>query len=200
MLMNQLATPGLGSLMAGRWAAGTGQLICAVTGFILLLTWMVKLTYGQIDYAMGNGNGSLKSVAWMGWWGGALFAGAWLWSGLTSISLMTASSQSQKQVLENVAANLISLGEREILSHLALLPHWTRTGPAISRVFEFKDFPAAINFVNAVAELAEQAQHHPDIDIRWNKVTLALTTHDAGGLTSRDFTLAHGLDEILPKA
>ena len=66
----------------------------------------------------------------------------------------------------------------------------------ISRTFEFKDFPAAIKFVEAVAALAEQAWHHPDIDIRWNKVTLALTTHDAGGLTEKDFTLAKQFDGI----
>jgi 4a-hydroxytetrahydrobiopterin dehydratase len=63
-------------------------------------------------------------------------------------------------------------------------------------VFQFKDFPAAVKFVNAVAELAEEAQHHPDIDIRWNKVTLALTTHDAGGLTEKDFLLAKKSDEL----
>jgi 4a-hydroxytetrahydrobiopterin dehydratase len=66
----------------------------------------------------------------------------------------------------------------------------------IARTFEFKDFPAAMNFVNAVATLAEQAQHHPDIDVRWNKVTLALTTHDAGGLTEKDFALARQCDAL----
>ena len=67
---------------------------------------------------------------------------------------------------------------------------WQKTGEVISRRFEFSGFPEAMNFVNDVAQLAEQAQHHPDIDIRWNKVTLALTTHDAGGLTDKDYTLA----------
>ena len=66
----------------------------------------------------------------------------------------------------------------------------------LSRTFQFKDFPAAIKFVNAVAELAEKAWHHPDIDIRWNKVTLTLTTHDAGGLTEKDFVLARKFDEL----
>jgi 4a-hydroxytetrahydrobiopterin dehydratase len=67
---------------------------------------------------------------------------------------------------------------------------WKKTGKVISRTFVFKDFPAAIKFVNAVAKLAEVGWHHPDIDIRWNKVTLTLTTHDAGGLTRKDFALA----------
>jgi 4a-hydroxytetrahydrobiopterin dehydratase len=63
-------------------------------------------------------------------------------------------------------------------------------------LFQFEDFPAAMKFVDAVAELAEQAWHHPDIDIRWNKVTLALTTHDAGGLTQKDFDLARQFDQL----
>ena len=79
---------------------------------------------------------------------------------------------------------------------MATLPQWQRAGEIISRTFEFKDFPAAMRFVNGVAELAEQAQHHPDMDVRWNKVTLALTTHDAGGLTEKDFTLARLCDAL----
>ena len=68
------------------------------------------------------------------------------------------------------------LNDAQITSALTTVSEWTRKGAAISRTFQFKDFPAAIQFVNAVAELAEQAWHHPDIDIRWNKVTLTLTT------------------------
>ena len=64
----------------------------------------------------------------------------------------------------------------------------------ISRTYKFKDFPAAMKFVNAVGVLAEQVQHHPDIGVRWNEVTLALTTHDAGGLTQKDFALARECD------
>lgn len=67
---------------------------------------------------------------------------------------------------------------------------WSKRGKVISRTYQFKDFPAAMKFTNAVARLAEKAWHHPDIDIRWNKVTLALTTHDQGGLTEMDFDLA----------
>jgi 4a-hydroxytetrahydrobiopterin dehydratase len=79
---------------------------------------------------------------------------------------------------------------------LAALPQWQRDGDIIARTFMFKDFPAAMKFVTTVADLAEQAQHHPDIDIRWNKVTLAFTTHDAGGLTQRDFALARQCDAL----
>lgn len=90
----------------------------------------------------------------------------------------------------------MKLDETKIQAALAALPNWTRNGPVISHTYEFNDFPAAMKFVNAVAELAEQAQHHPDIDIRWNKVTLALTTHDAGGLTEKDFALARQCDGL----
>jgi 4a-hydroxytetrahydrobiopterin dehydratase len=84
----------------------------------------------------------------------------------------------------------------QIKTALAGAPAWNRQGTAIARTFQFKDFPAAIKFVDAVAELAEQAWHHPDIDIRWNKVTLTLTTHDAGGLTKKDFVLARKFDGL----
>jgi len=88
------------------------------------------------------------------------------------------------------------LNASEIDSSLASIPNWQRNGDVISRTFQFKDFPATMKFVNAVAELAEEAWHHPDIDIRWNKVTLALTTHDAGGLTEKDFALAKKFDAL----
>ncbi|HXR05191.1 MAG TPA: 4a-hydroxytetrahydrobiopterin dehydratase [Verrucomicrobiae bacterium] len=84
----------------------------------------------------------------------------------------------------------------QIKAALAGAPDWEMQKAAIARTFQFKDFPAAIRFVDAVAELAEQAWHHPDIDIRWNKVTLTLTTHDAGGLTKKDFVLARKFDEL----
>ena len=82
------------------------------------------------------------------------------------------------------------LNATEIKTALVTVPDWKKKGTAIARTFQFKDFPAAIRFVNALARLAEKANHHPDIDIRWNKVTLTLSTHDAGGLTTKDFALA----------
>lgn len=88
------------------------------------------------------------------------------------------------------------LNASEIKSARVAVPDWTKTGAAISRTFQFKDFPAAVRFVNGVAAIAEQAWHHPDIDIRWNKVKLTLTTHDAGGLTEKDFDLAQRFDRL----
>lgn len=93
-------------------------------------------------------------------------------------------------------SSMSKLKAGEIKSALATLPEWRRTGAVISRTFQFKDFVVAMKFVNRVAKLAEQAGHHPDIDIRWNKVTLALTTHDAGGLTEKDFQLARKVDRL----
>ena len=81
-------------------------------------------------------------------------------------------------------------------SALGTVPDWKKTGVTITRTFAFKDFPAAIRFVNALARLAEKAWHHPDIDIRWNKITLTLTTHSEGGLTEKDFKLARQLDRL----
>ncbi len=74
---------------------------------------------------------------------------------------------------------------------------WEQTDDALERDFEFKDFAAAMWFVNRVAELAEQRNHHPDILIHgWNKVRLTLTTHDAGGLTEADHAMAAAIDEL----
>ncbi len=82
------------------------------------------------------------------------------------------------------------LTDAEIRSRLAAIPGWELQGREIRRTFQFGDFAAALAFVNRVGALAEAAGHHPDIDIRYSRVTLALTTHDAGGLTARDFELA----------
>lgn len=82
------------------------------------------------------------------------------------------------------------LGESEIQDGLARLPGWQRAGDAITRTFSFADFKEAMAFVNRVAALADAMDHHPDIDIRYSKVSLRLTTHDASGLSARDLTLA----------
>lgn len=75
-------------------------------------------------------------------------------------------------------------------------PEWTIEGGSITRTFKFGDFPAAIGFVTQLAILAEKVFHHPDIDIRYNRVTVTLTTHDQGGLTERDTALAARIDSI----
>ncbi|HET6710629.1 4a-hydroxytetrahydrobiopterin dehydratase [Amycolatopsis sp.] len=74
---------------------------------------------------------------------------------------------------------------------------WTRSGAVIVREVELASFPQAIEVVNRVAELAEAADHHPDIDIRWRTLTFRLTTHSAGGLTAKDFSLAAQIDAVL---
>ena len=86
------------------------------------------------------------------------------------------------------------LSQEDIDARLTGLPDWARNGDALQRTFRFDDFGGAMAFVNRVAGLAEDHQHHPDIMIRYNKVTLTVTTHDASGLTDKDFSLARDTD------
>lgn len=79
---------------------------------------------------------------------------------------------------------------------LAENPGWTLDGEIIRTTYSFADFNEAIGFVVRIAMLAEIADHHPDIDIRWNKVSVALTTHDRGGLTTKDIALAARIDGL----
>ena len=76
-------------------------------------------------------------------------------------------------------------------------PAWTVHGDTITRTFTFADFAEAVGFVTRVGVIAERAFHHPDIDLRWNKVTLSLTSHDVGGLTERDIHLAAKIDTFV---
>ena len=75
---------------------------------------------------------------------------------------------------------------------------WDRAGDELVKVRKGKDFADALGYVNAVGQLAEAADHHPDIDIRWNTVTLHLSTHSAGGITEKDLELARRIDAIAP--
>ncbi|HEY9646726.1 MAG TPA: 4a-hydroxytetrahydrobiopterin dehydratase [Chroococcidiopsis sp.] len=88
------------------------------------------------------------------------------------------------------------LSETEIQEHLRQLSGWTQEGKSIQSVRTFKDFIEAIKFVNQLVEPAESAGHHPDLMISYNKVTISLTTHDAGGLTSQDFALAEVISQL----
>ena len=89
------------------------------------------------------------------------------------------------------------LTDAEIAAGLAEVPGWQREGETIVRTVKLRDFGAAVAYVGRVAELAEAANHHPDICIRgYNRVTLTLTSHDAGGLTSRDLRLAAQVDGL----
>ena len=90
------------------------------------------------------------------------------------------------------------LNPEQVEAKIAELPQWSLNGESLQRTFNFDDFVAAIAFVNRVADLAESMQHHPDIMIRYSKVTLTLTTHDASGLTENDFSFAHASDSYVP--
>ncbi len=90
----------------------------------------------------------------------------------------------------------VKLTETEVEEKLRALPDWSESGGVIQRTYQFKDFLQSMKFVNAVAALAENRQHHPDILVRWNKVTLTLSTHDAGGITQKDFDLAKECDAV----
>jgi 4a-hydroxytetrahydrobiopterin dehydratase len=85
---------------------------------------------------------------------------------------------------------MTALTADEARSRLGSLPGWQIESGELVKTFQFKDFVTALAFVNKVGEAAEAAGHHPDIDIRYNRVRLALITHDAGGLTAKDFDLA----------
>lgn len=87
------------------------------------------------------------------------------------------------------------LADEEINRRVNELSDWSRDGSQIVADFTFRDFGEAMVFVNRIAEMAEEANHHPDIDIRWNKVHLVLTTHAKGGLTQNDFGLAQQISD-----
>ncbi len=88
------------------------------------------------------------------------------------------------------------LTEDQISERLKAIPDWSRSGQSIARTFEAPSFLEGIDFVHSVAEIAESRDHHPDIDIRYNRVTLTLSTHDQGGLTGWDFDVAEAVDAL----
>jgi 4a-hydroxytetrahydrobiopterin dehydratase len=88
------------------------------------------------------------------------------------------------------------LAPAEITEALAALPEWSEAGEAIQRTYQFADFVTSMQFVNAVAAAAEKTQHHPDIMVRYSKVTLTYSTHDAGGLTMKDFDAAQSAEDL----
>jgi 4a-hydroxytetrahydrobiopterin dehydratase len=194
-LLNILMFPGLGSLLAGRRLVGIGQIILVTAGSVMLLVWLYKVLTQY--YSLMFGDVQPQTVGWIGETGGVLFVISWLWASVTSLSLFREVAAQESQPLENFAKPPpLKPPDLKISPGLALIPDWQLQDGKIVRTFQFKDFPAAIKFVQSVAVLAEQAWHHPDIDIRWNKVTLTLTTHDAGGLTEKDFALARQFDRL----
>jgi 4a-hydroxytetrahydrobiopterin dehydratase len=90
----------------------------------------------------------------------------------------------------------IKLDDEAIRTRLSELADWKINHGELQRLFSLPTFPAAIFFVNAVAHIAELGAHHPDIFISYNKVTLSFVTHSAGGLTDKDFAMAHKVDEL----
>ena len=88
------------------------------------------------------------------------------------------------------------LSPTEVDRQLSSVPAWRVEAGVLVRTYEFADFRAAMLFVNRLAEAAEAAGHHPDIDIRYNRVRLGLVTHSAGGLTAKDFALAAQADKL----
>jgi 4a-hydroxytetrahydrobiopterin dehydratase len=82
-----------------------------------------------------------------------------------------------------------ALTTKQVSLHLKAVPNWSKRAQTIFRTFKFEGFLKSIDFVNRIARKAQKINHHPDIDIRFNKVTLTLTTHDEGGITEKDFSL-----------
>ena len=89
-----------------------------------------------------------------------------------------------------------TLPEADVRGALDSLPGWSLEGGAVVKQYSLASFPAAIDFVTAVAALAEEANHHPDLDIRYDKVRVALVTHSAGGITAKDLDMAHRIEAL----
>jgi 4a-hydroxytetrahydrobiopterin dehydratase len=88
------------------------------------------------------------------------------------------------------------LSDAEVTASLLALPGWAREGDTLRRTFTFSGFPEAVAFVQALVAPAEAMDHHPDVDLRYNKVTVALSTHSAGGITALDVELAGAISNI----
>jgi 4a-hydroxytetrahydrobiopterin dehydratase len=88
------------------------------------------------------------------------------------------------------------LSDSEIEARLAELPGWERAGEAIAKEFDRGDFVGSVEFVDGLVEPAEAMNHHPDLEISWNTVTVTISTHSEGGLTAADFELAAKIDEL----
>jgi 4a-hydroxytetrahydrobiopterin dehydratase len=92
-----------------------------------------------------------------------------------------------------------ALTTEQVSLQLKEVPDWTKRGQTIGRTFKFEGFMTSVDFVRRIAKQALKINHHPDIDIRFDKVTLTLTTHDEGGITEKDFLLAQKCDEVFAR-
>ncbi len=88
------------------------------------------------------------------------------------------------------------LGDDEIRQRLEHLDGWERAGDSISKQFKLKDFVGSVEFVDRLVEPAEEMNHHPDLEVSWNRVTVSITTHSQGGLTENDFELARRIEAL----
>lgn len=91
------------------------------------------------------------------------------------------------------------LSDIEIQRQLGALRGWSRKGDTITKTYTFAGFPAAVAFVQRLVAPAEGMNHHPDVDLRYNRVIVALSTHDAGGITANDFALAAAIEQLPPE-
>ena len=107
---------------------------------------------------------------------------------------MASDSQAGRLRVEN--GGVTPLSDDRVAELLAELPEWQRVDDEIVKTYQLRTFPAAIRFVTLIADRAELADHHPDIDIRYHRVRVALSTHDAGGITDKDFALAREIETI----
>ncbi len=97
---------------------------------------------------------------------------------------------------QSLTAKTMPLNQTEIDQKIQTLPQWQQQDQTITRTFKFKNFVQAIDFVDKLVKPAEAAQHHPDLEISYNKVTVSLTSHDAGGLTQKDFDMAQTISKL----
>ena len=111
-----------------------------------------------------------------------------------NISIAQNTTIEEKQIKSE--ENMMILNESEVRRKLAEYPDWITNGQSLSKTYKFADFIEAIKFVNLLVKPAEDAGHHPDINISYNKVTIHLTTHDAGGITQKDFDLVREISRI----
>jgi len=92
-----------------------------------------------------------------------------------------------------------ALSAKQVSLHLKAVPNWSKRAKRILRTFKFEGFLKSVAFVDRIAKKVKKSNHHPDIDIRFNQVTLTLTTHDEGGITGKDFSIARQCDEVFSK-
>ncbi|MBD2089644.1 4a-hydroxytetrahydrobiopterin dehydratase [Microcoleus sp. FACHB-1515] len=119
-----------------------------------------------------------------------------IWQSATSSLLAIATTFILSSNTWATEAPLHRLTQTEVTEQMQQLPGWTTDGQRIYCTYEFENFVEAIAFVDRLVAPAELAGHHPDIAIAYNKVTVSLTTHDVGGLTEQDFTLARQIDRL----